>query len=86
LGVTVTATQVDPRDETWEEWDPAYRVYFWDSASACDEWELVGCEVEEALRWANASAHGRPFTLHAVVKQPGDVGLIRLFGSDPTRA
>jgi len=82
LGVTLTATQIDPRDETWEEWDPACLLL----GLACDEWELVECEVEAALHWANASAHGRPFTLHAVVKQPGEVGLIRLLGSDPTRA
>jgi len=84
--VGIAARQIDPRDQTWEEWDPAYRAYFWDSPNACDEWELVGCDVEEALHWASDSARGRLFTLHAVVKQLGEVGLIRLMGSDPTRA
>lgn len=82
----VTATSIDPRDETWEVYDPAYRVYFWDSTSACDSWELVGCNGEQALQWARDSADDRTFTLYAVVKQSDDVGLIRLLGSDPTRA
>lgn len=86
VAVAITARQIDPRDQTWEVWDPSYRVYFWDSDHACDEWELVGCDVDEALRWAEESAHARPFTLHAVVQHPGELGLIRLLGVDPTRS
>lgn len=85
--VVPSARQIDPRDQTWEEDHPAYRVYFWDSNSACDEWELEGCDVEAALRWAQDSASGRTFTLYATVADaPGELGLIRLSGTDPTRA
>jgi hypothetical protein len=84
--VTFTAQQIDPRDETWEVYDPAYRVYFWDTDAACDEWELIGCDVEAALRWAREAAEGRTFTLHATVQTPGELGLIRLTGTDPTRS
>jgi hypothetical protein len=84
--VALTARQVDPRDETWEVYDPAYRVYFWDTNSASDEWELTGCDVEAALRWAHHAADGRTFTLYATVQTPGELGLIRLTGTDPTRS
>ena len=84
--VAVTPTSIDPRDETWEVYDPAYRVHFWDSNAALDAWELVGCDVEDALAWAQKSAGTRTFTLYSVVKQPSEVGLIRLLGTDPTRA
>jgi len=85
--VALSARQIDPRDQTWGEDDPAYRVYFWDSNSACDEWELEGCDVEAALRWAQDSAAGRTFTLYATVSDaPRELGLIRLSGTDPTRA
>jgi len=77
---------VDPRDETWEDYDPACRVYFWDTDAASDEWELTGCDVEDALQWAHRSAKGRTFTLYSVVKHPGEMGLIRLLGTDPSRA
>ena len=60
-------------------------AYFWDEpANACDEWELEGADVEAALDWARSAADGRTFKLYAVVKQPGEVGLIRVHGTDPT--
>jgi hypothetical protein len=34
---------VDPRDQTLQVADPAYRVYFWtEGGSAKEEWELSG--------------------------------------------
>lgn len=81
-----TARQIDPRDETWEVYDPAYRVYFWDNNAASDEWELTGCDVEAALQWARDGSDGRTFTLYATVLAPGELGLIRLSGTDPTRS
>lgn len=35
------ATPIDPRDQTHEVDDPSYRVFFWDSSSSSDEWELT---------------------------------------------
>ena len=32
----------------WEVQEPAYRVYFWDADPRADEWELAGCDVQEA--------------------------------------
>lgn len=85
--MALSARQIDPRDQTWGEHEPAYRVYFWDSNCACDEWQLDGCDVGEALQWAQGSANGRTFTLYATVAdRPGELGLIRLSGTDPTRA
>jgi hypothetical protein len=81
--VPLDVRQVDPRDQTWEVYDPEYRVYFWDDDARSDEWELVGCDVEEALQWAQDSADGRNFTLYAVAVGLEGVGLIRLLGSDP---
>lgn len=85
VSVPVDARPVDPRDQMWEVHEPAYRVYFWDVDASSDEWELVGCDVQEALRWAQDSAEGRSFTLYAVADGPEGLGLIRLLGLDPTR-
>ena len=76
---------VDPRDQMWEVDKPEYRAYFWDvDAGSSDEWELTGCDVQEALQWARDSAGGRTFTLYAVVAvSPEGLGLIRLLGVDP---
>lgn len=82
----IAAHPIDPRDQTWEVDEPTYRVCFWSAEMASDEWELLGGDVDEALQWAHDSADGRTFTLHSVVKSPGEVGLLRLLGTDPTRA
>ena len=89
VAVGITATQIDPRDETWPVDQPPYRVYFWDTDAACDEWELEGCDVDGALAWAADAADGRTFTVYSVVRGPGGLGpnevaLARLFGTDPT--
>jgi hypothetical protein len=76
------ARPVDPRDQAWEVYDPKYRVYFWDVEGRSDEWELSGCDVQEALQWAHDSAEGRIVTLYALVGSQG-LGLIRLLGADP---
>lgn len=83
--MAIDARRVDPRDQVWEVDHPAYRVVFWQGATA-DEWDLTGCDVDDAVRWARASADGRPFVLHAVVPAPDGVGLVRLLGTDPTPA
>jgi len=80
------AVEIDPRDETWESYHPDYRVYFWDTNAASHEWELTECDdLDEVRRWAEDRAQGRTFTLYAVVRQLGEVGLVRLLGTDPTK-
>lgn len=78
----ITARQIDPRDQTWEVDEPAYRVFFGGPEGASDEWELVDCDVDEVLRWAHDTADGRTFVLYCVVTEPGEVGLVRLLGAD----
>jgi hypothetical protein len=48
----LSASGVDPRDQTWEADAPDYRVYFHDLNGAADEWELKGCDVDDAKDWA----------------------------------
>ena len=83
VSVSLDARPVDPRDQMWEVHEPKYRVYFWAADTSCDEWELTGCDVQEALQWAQDSAGGRTFTLYAVAVSPEGLGLIRLLGVDP---
>lgn len=80
----VLASPIDPRDQTSEIDDPAYRAYFWDSPQACDEWELTEADLDEVLSWVQANSRGRPHSLWAVVRRDQDVELIRLRGIDPT--
>jgi hypothetical protein len=76
---------VDPRDQRWGIDHPRYRVYFWSSDSACDEYELSGGDVHEVIAWAEErSRGGGHYVLYAVVPDDDGVGLIRLAGTDPT--
>lgn len=84
--------RVDPRDIQWEVEFPAYRVYFWRHASesdssgwASEEWELQVDNVSDALAWAEENSKLRPFAVYARVPPADGIGLIRLFGSDPSR-
>lgn len=79
----VIASPIDPRDQTSEVDDPAYRAYFWDSPGACDEWELTRADLDEVLDWVRANSNGRPHSLWVVVRSDQDVELIRLRGVDP---
>jgi hypothetical protein len=82
------AHQVDPRHGEWEVKAPRYRVYFWqqrDGAWASDEWQVDAAALTEAILWAEERADGRQYALYAVVPDDsGRVGLITLYGSDPT--
>jgi hypothetical protein len=48
---------------------PIYRVYFWDrltpeladNAWRSDEWQLEDADINEVLKWAQATAAGRQF-------------------------
>jgi hypothetical protein len=84
--VVVRVTQIDPRDQSWENDGPAYRVYFWTGESRCDEWELTEADVDEVLAWADAQAGGRTMSIWVVHRDDDGVGLIRLAGLDPTAA
>jgi hypothetical protein len=88
---------VDPRDTTWEIDEPAYRVYFWGRVPqpvgfpmgiAAEEFEVTGADVHEVITWAEATAGSdRTYTLYALAQRPeGEVGLVRLAGTDPLRA
>lgn len=72
------ATGVDPRDVTWEDEAPTYRVYMWhrpdpphgvdasDMGYWCDEYRLTDAsEVHEVVAWAEANTPaGDTFTLY----------------------
>lgn len=81
---------MDPRDQRWDVWQPAYRVYFWRSwqgSYASREFELSGGDVLEVLWWADRNAEdGETFILDAAVSTSEGLGLIRLAGDDPTRS
>ena len=87
---------VDPRDTTWEEHEPAYRVYFWRAelqpiglrqGFVSEEFEVTGSDVQEVIAWAEATAGAdRTYTLYALVRSlEGELGLVRLAGVDPLR-
>jgi hypothetical protein len=84
----VIVNRVDPRDESWEGGHPVFRVYFWkrleQGSFESEEFELLECEVTEALRWAEATRGDRTFTLYVRRDDAGGVGLLRLAGTDPT--
>jgi hypothetical protein len=85
------ARPVDPRDTTWEVWDPSYRVYFWYhqvlGGWVCREYEVTGGDVSALFDWANENTKsGETFMMFAVVARGGEIGLVRLSGDDPTRS
>lgn len=51
------------------------------------EYELTGCNnVREAFAWADENAGAdRSYTLYAAAIHAGELGLVRLFGIDPTK-
>ena len=79
------ARPVDPRDQTSEIDDPAYRVYFW-AGFACEEWELTEADLDEVLTWVDQIANGRTHSLWVVRRKHTGVQLIRLRGIDPPAA
>ena len=81
---------VDPRDQSWELWNPRFRVYFWrslgDDACMSREFELDGGDVGAALAWAAEQAVDQEiYTVYCVVEGTAGIGLVRLTGDDPTR-
>jgi hypothetical protein len=82
------AALVDPRDVSVEYQDPIYRVYFFDSHGASQEWRLSDVpSVSDALSWAREHAAGRTYVLYLEVELgPGTTALARLLGDDPNSA
>ena len=90
----VNVRPVDPRDQTLELDDPAYRVYFWSGdrnsglLMTCDEYEVTDADVHDVIRWADDHADGRTYSLWACVpdhsQEPPGLMLVRLAGWDPT--
>jgi hypothetical protein len=83
------ARVVDPRDTSWELWDPRFRVHFWrplDQGWMAREFELSGGDVVAALAWAAEHTEGdESYTVHCVVATSDGTGLVRLTGEAPTR-
>ncbi len=89
---------VDPRDVTWEDDRPIYRVYFWGRGTApahvppdlvgyyCNENRMLGAsDVHEVIAWANQTAKpNETYTLYVEHQHAGETGLIQLAGTDPT--
>ena len=88
------AEPVDPRETSWENNDPVYRVHFWHRQSdrsmpgwVSDEWRLSNVDVAEVLAWAEAQAEGRRVTIWVEHDNDRDgPGMIRLLGWEPTRS
>jgi len=83
------AVGIDPRDTTWEDHFPAYRVYFWSgsrqSGWASDEWRITDADIPEVIEWAETNAGGRYVTIWVEAWNHGRLGMIRLQGWEPTR-
>lgn len=82
LGMKVR--QIDPRDAVSLVLDPVYRVYFWGSDGACDEWRLEDATWEEVAAWSSAHRKGRDATVWVEVPHPEGVVLHRITGPDRT--
>ncbi|MET9296269.1 hypothetical protein [Streptomyces sp. NPDC003077] len=75
--------RVDPRDISWEQETPTFRVYFWDrNAVTSHEYEVTGSTVEEVLAWAHGRADEEDwtFTLYVKVSDSDGDGLVRIAG------
>lgn len=85
-GALVKVTSVDPRDESWGDDAPVYRVYLWTDDGTSDEYSLAGVDVPDVLAWAERRARASRRTYSVMVEvrdhQRGP-GLIRLAGWDP---
>lgn len=76
---------IDPRLYTTELHHVRYRVNFWDTNMASDEWELDEADVDEVLAWVEENAKGRTYSVWAVVPDGNRTSpmMVRLMGEDP---
>ena len=80
----VQTTLIDPRDQTWQDDQPRYRVYFHGEASA-EEHELTGAtDVLAVVAWAEAARGDRSYVVFVRVDDAAGVGLMRLAGQEPS--
>jgi hypothetical protein len=50
-----------------------------------DEWELTGvADMEAAMQWAKDHCDGRTFVVYVNVTDTRGLGLVRVFGKDPS--
>ena len=64
---------IDPRNTISEDDNPSYRVYFWLSETAVDEWRLTEVEnVLEVIAWAD----GRGWPYQLFVEWPHHAGQV----------
>lgn len=89
---------VDPRDVTWEDTHPAYRVYFWSLVDGpvevptehlgfkCREYRVLDApDVHDVIAWAKETAQpDETYTLYIERWSADGLGVIRLAGTDRT--
>jgi hypothetical protein len=79
---------VDPRDTTWVDHHPVFRVYFWRESQgwSSDEYEVTDAGVAEVLVWAGSQLRqkGTEFALYLRRWEDQDPGLVLLAGRDPS--
>ena len=79
----VEIVEVDPRDQTWEELSPRYRVYFFEGATSSEFEVRCAPDVHAVTAWAEAESAGRGYVLSVWTDHGEGVGLLRLAGADP---
>lgn len=82
------AKSADPRYTNVHEFQPVYRVDFWDDEGSSDEWRLTDvADVCEVFEWARRQADGRTASVCVEYTHAHDGGttvvLLRLSGPDP---
>jgi hypothetical protein len=78
-------TPIDPREQTWQDDAPSYRVFLWDRhGGACEEWEISEADVDEVLAWTDDRTGDGSASVWVVQHRADRVGHIRLRGVDPT--
>jgi len=83
----VKAIRVDPRDQSWQDDDPMFRVYFWrnrDGSYESEEFEVREADVLDVLTWAERERRERKFAVYLRHDDASGVGLVLLAGTDPT--
>lgn len=77
--IGLVARRVDPRDQSWEIANPAYRVYFAEGKGVADEWRIENAKsVQEAIQWALETRGERKYTLYVEVGFGLEIGLIEI--------
>ncbi|MGW1837093.1 hypothetical protein [Streptomyces sp. NPDC002067] len=74
---------VDPRDISWEQDLPTFRVYFWDKESVTShEFEVTDSTIDEVLNWTRSRAAEEKweYTLYVKVSDSDGDGLVRIDG------